>query len=188
MGNAQRGPTSEFTQGFEFLVFNGHEQTERFWDATPWRCTLNPTRIAPEMEAAFPALASPLEVKRLDLGDPPPTVKPREFLVPTHLVDPRSHMNSAAYLDLFEDALVSMRADTQERPATYELEYLAVTLLGDLLHRFIWPELSGWAMFVATPSGLPMVKGRRRRRGLQSDRLAGTFKSEPCPTLRLEQM
>ena len=36
LGNAQRGPSSGFTQGFEFLVFNGHEQTERFWDATPW--------------------------------------------------------------------------------------------------------------------------------------------------------
>lgn len=29
--NAQRGPSSGFTQGFEFLVFDGAEQTDRFW-------------------------------------------------------------------------------------------------------------------------------------------------------------
>ncbi|MEO8607580.1 MAG: nitroreductase family protein [Chloroflexota bacterium] len=33
---AQRGPSSGFTQGFEFLVFEGAEQTARFWDALPW--------------------------------------------------------------------------------------------------------------------------------------------------------
>ena len=33
---AQRGPSSGFTQGFEFLVFDGPEQTARFWDAI-WR-------------------------------------------------------------------------------------------------------------------------------------------------------
>ncbi len=128
----------------------------------------NPTRIVPEMEAAFPGLASPLEVERLDLGDPPPTVKPQEYSVPAHQVDPRGHMNSAAYLDLFEDVLVGMGVDTQKRPVAYELEYLTVALLGDLLHRFIWAEPSGWAMFIATPAGLPVVKGRRQRRGAAS--------------------
>ncbi|MHB8626201.1 MAG: nitroreductase family protein [Aggregatilineales bacterium] len=34
--HAQRGPSSGFTQGFEFLVFDGVEQTKRFWAATPW--------------------------------------------------------------------------------------------------------------------------------------------------------
>lgn len=29
--NAQRGPSAGFTQGFEFLVFDGPEQTQRFW-------------------------------------------------------------------------------------------------------------------------------------------------------------
>lgn len=29
--NAQRGPSAGFTQGFEFLVFDGPEQTSRFW-------------------------------------------------------------------------------------------------------------------------------------------------------------
>jgi nitroreductase len=33
---AQRGPSSGFTQGFEFLVFEGTEQTARFWNAMPW--------------------------------------------------------------------------------------------------------------------------------------------------------
>ena len=33
---AQRGPSSGFTQGFEFMVFDGAEQTARFWAAMPW--------------------------------------------------------------------------------------------------------------------------------------------------------
>jgi nitroreductase len=31
LDNAQRGPSSGFTQGFEFLVFDGPEQADRFW-------------------------------------------------------------------------------------------------------------------------------------------------------------
>jgi nitroreductase len=30
--SAQRGPSAGFTQGFEFLIFDGPEQTARFWD------------------------------------------------------------------------------------------------------------------------------------------------------------
>jgi nitroreductase len=33
---AMRGPSSGFTQGFEFLVFEGPVQTARFWQAVPW--------------------------------------------------------------------------------------------------------------------------------------------------------
>jgi len=29
--NAQRGPSSGFTQGFEFLIFDGPEMTATFW-------------------------------------------------------------------------------------------------------------------------------------------------------------
>lgn len=31
LDNAQRGPSSGFTQGFEFLVFDGREETAKFW-------------------------------------------------------------------------------------------------------------------------------------------------------------
>ena len=31
LANAQRGPSSGFAQGFEFLVFDGKEQTSKFW-------------------------------------------------------------------------------------------------------------------------------------------------------------
>ncbi len=122
----------------------------------------NPTRIVPEMEAAFPGLARPLEMERLDLGDPPPTTRAQEYIVPAHQVDPRGHMNSAAYLDVFEDALVGMSVQAQERPATYELEYRVGVQLGNLLQRFIWAEPSGWAMLIAIPAGLPVAKGRRK--------------------------
>ena len=34
LGNATRAPSAGFTQGWELLVLEGHDQTERFWDAT----------------------------------------------------------------------------------------------------------------------------------------------------------
>jgi len=33
--NAQRGPSSGFTQGFDFVVFDGTTEVERFWQAVP---------------------------------------------------------------------------------------------------------------------------------------------------------
>lgn len=33
LANAQRGPSAGFAQGFEFIVFEGPEQTDRFWRA-----------------------------------------------------------------------------------------------------------------------------------------------------------
>jgi len=34
LDNARRAPSAGFSQGFEFLVLEGREQTERFWQAT----------------------------------------------------------------------------------------------------------------------------------------------------------
>ena len=31
LANAQRGPSSGFAQGFEFLVFDGKQETSKFW-------------------------------------------------------------------------------------------------------------------------------------------------------------
>jgi nitroreductase len=36
LANAQRGPSSGFSQGYDFLVFDGPDETRRFWDATPY--------------------------------------------------------------------------------------------------------------------------------------------------------
>jgi nitroreductase len=36
LANAQRGPSSGFSQGYDFLVFDGATETRRFWDATPY--------------------------------------------------------------------------------------------------------------------------------------------------------
>jgi nitroreductase len=35
VSNAQRGPSSGFTQGFDFVVFDGPTEVERFWRAVP---------------------------------------------------------------------------------------------------------------------------------------------------------
>ena len=123
----------------------------------------NPARVVPEMETAFPGKNPRLEIERLELGDPPAGLEPLEYVVPAHQVDPRGHMNSAAYLDVFEDALTGAGADPQERPAVYEVEYLRAALPGEVLRQFIWEERGGWAMVASTPEGLPVVKARRRR-------------------------
>ena len=122
----------------------------------------NPARVPREMEGAFPGLIARLDVERLDLRDPPATLEPEAYRVPVHQVDPRGHMNSAAYLDLFEDALAASRTDPQQRPARYEVEFLRAALPGEILLRFVWAEADGWAMVAATPAGLPVVRGRRR--------------------------
>ncbi len=120
----------------------------------------NPTRIVPEMTAAFPDLGEPFEIERLDIGTIPASVQPQEVLVPAHQTDPRGHMNSAAYLDFFEDALVALGVDPQGRPATYDLEYLRPLVPGELVNRHVWAEASVWKMIGAIPMGL-VVKGRR---------------------------
>ncbi len=121
----------------------------------------NPTRVVPEMTAAFPDLSERVEIERLDVEGAPATLHPQEFLVPAHQTDARGHMNSAAYLDLFEDALVGLGVDPQGRPVTYDLEYLRPVVPGELLHRFVWAEPRGWTMVGTTPLGVPVVKGRR---------------------------
>ncbi len=129
----------------------------------------NPARIVPEMEAAFPGKSPRLEIERLELGDPPAGLGPLEYVVPAHQVDPRGHMNSAAYLDLLEDALTDAGVDPQERPAVYELEYLRAALPGEVLRRFVWQQNDGWAMVASPPEGLPVVKARRQCRTAPGD-------------------
>lgn len=121
-----------------------------------------PARVVPEMVAAFPGVPDRLEVARLDLAPPPAGLQPDEYLVPAHQVDPRGHMNSAAYVDLFEDALAVFGADTQTRPVTYELEYFRPARFGEPLHRFVWEAPGAWSMLALDSSGEPAAKGQRR--------------------------
>ncbi len=121
----------------------------------------NPARIVPEMEAAFPGASPRMEATHLHPGDPPAAATPQTYVVPLHQVDPRGHMNSAAYLDVFEDALSHAGGDPQQRPCTYELEYLRAARSGEVLHRFVWRD-GAWAMVVATSDGLPVARARRR--------------------------
>lgn len=52
---ALRGPSSGFTQGFEFLVFDGAEQTANFWNNTdaPMRALMAATTPAPLIIVPF---------------------------------------------------------------------------------------------------------------------------------------
>jgi len=120
----------------------------------------NPTRVVPEMAAAFPVPVERLQMERLDVGAVPDGMAPAAHRVSAHQVDPRGHMNSAAYLDLLDDAMVDAGADPQRRPALVEAEYLRVALPGETLHRFAWPDAGAWMMAVETADGHPVAKAR----------------------------
>lgn len=128
-----------------------------------------PARVVPEMQAAFPGLSERLEVQRLDVGDPPSGPEPNAYRVPAHQVDPRGHLNNAAYLDLFEDVLVDAGVNPQVRPALYELEYLSGASLGESLRLLVWAEPGGWVMIASTPAGMPVAKSLRRSRSGELD-------------------
>lgn len=122
-----------------------------------------PTRVPPEMEDAFPTLSERAEVGRLNIGDPPEGLQPIEYEIPVHQIDPRGHMSTAAYLDLFEDTLAALGTNPQERPVQYDLEYLRSALAGDVLRRIVWTNPAGCSIVASFPDGAPVLRGRRKR-------------------------
>jgi acyl-CoA thioesterase FadM len=122
----------------------------------------SPARVPAEMVAAFPAFVDPLEVERLGLGDPPTDARTGEYVVPAHQTDPRGHMNSAAYLDVFEDELAAAGVDPQKRPAICAVEYLRAALPAEALRLLVWRRTDGYAMLAATAEGTPVARGRWR--------------------------
>lgn len=121
-----------------------------------------PARIVPEMERAFPGLAAPFRVERLTLGEAPAASTAADYAVPAHQADPRGHMSTAGYLDLFEDTLHGARVDTQRRPAVYEIEFLAQSLPGEVFRRRLWSSAGAWMMSVSTPEGVEVSRALRR--------------------------
>jgi acyl-CoA thioesterase FadM len=121
-----------------------------------------PARIVPEMERAFPGLAAPFRVERLTLGEAPAASAAADYVVPAHQADPRGHMSTAGYLELFEDAVFADRVDTQRRPAVYEIEFLHQSLPGEVLHRRLWLSAGAWMMSVSTPEGVEVARAVRK--------------------------
>ncbi len=123
----------------------------------------NPTRIVPEMEAAFPGLDERLEITHLRVGDPPAGLRPGEYVVPSHEADPRGHMNNAAYIDLLEDSLSARGVSPQDRPAACAFEYVRPVVPGDVLRQWIWEESDRWVMVGTTAENQPVVRAWWRR-------------------------
>lgn len=123
----------------------------------------SPARIIPEMQAAFPTATerAGMEIEHVEVGTAPEHVPTKDYLVPGHQIDPRGHMNSAAYLELFEDGLTEGGVDPQQRPARYEVEYLRPLVRGELLHRSIWAERDGWTLIGETAEAALVVKAHR---------------------------
>jgi acyl-ACP thioesterase len=120
-----------------------------------------PERIPHEMERAFPVARTREMVDWVNLDDPPACLPSDPYIVPGHQIDPAGHMNSAAYVDLFDDALPGLGLDPQDRPALYELEYLKPVAARTILGRVVWETTSGVAMIARAPEGTTVVRGRR---------------------------
>lgn len=121
-----------------------------------------PTRISPEIERAFPGLRAPFHVERLVLETPTSSATTSEYIVPAHQADPRGHMSTAGYLDLFEDALHEAGVDTSNRPAVYELEFLRQSLPGEVLHQRLWSSEGVWVISVSSPEGAEVSRAVRK--------------------------
>jgi len=74
-------------------------------------------------------------------------------------------MNTAAYIDLFEDALVGLAIDPQARPVRYQLEYLRPAASGVVLRWVVWQEADGVIVIATLPDGTPAFRSRRDRDG-----------------------
>lgn len=125
----------------------------------------SPVRIAPEMEQAFPAFAERVTVQALDLGIRPAGTRRDDYTVPAHQSDPRGHMNTAAYLDLFEDGLAASGIAIQQRPAVFRLEFFRQSVPGDIVARTLWSVDSTWIMDLTTAQGEAIARGIRLRAG-----------------------
>lgn len=121
----------------------------------------SPVRVPREMEQAFPALAERFAVRALDLGNRPADARRDDYVVPAHQSDPRAHVNTAAYLDLFEDGLAASGVASQQRPATLELEFLRQSVPGDTVLRTVWSADGTWVMELTTPEGDAIARGIR---------------------------
>lgn len=122
-----------------------------------------PARVPEDMRAAFPSMLGDAELLRMAWSDPPAEAAARPFFVRAHYLDPRNHMNTAAYLDLFEDLLAETGVDPQQRPIRYELEFLRQAGPGQRLEISLWEEVESWAL-LAVEADMAVIKGRRSRR------------------------
>ncbi|HEY3248691.1 MAG TPA: acyl-ACP thioesterase domain-containing protein [bacterium] len=120
-----------------------------------------PARVPLEMETAFPGVSERMDLEHLEVGSQPSGLPADEYLIPAHQVDPLGHMNSAAYVDLFDDALVALGVDVQARPAVYELEYFRAPRLGERLKRYVWEDRGGWSIQALDSLNALAAIGRR---------------------------
>jgi acyl-CoA thioesterase FadM len=121
----------------------------------------SPIRVVPEMVQAFPPLAERFTVQALDLGIRPAGARRDDHVVPAHQADPRGHVNTAAYVDLFEDGLVGLGVATQQRPVVFDLEFLRQSVPGDTVSRSLWSASDAWRMDLTTPQGESIARGVR---------------------------
>jgi len=122
----------------------------------------HPARMPAQMSAAFPVLPGSLDRTRPEVGVPPTGAREGSYEVWPPQTDPRGHMNNAAYLDLFDDALVALGVDPQERPAQYDLEFLKPVRAAEVLRYAVWIAPSGVDVVARLPDGSVAWRGHHR--------------------------
>ncbi|MDR7483917.1 MAG: thioesterase [Armatimonadota bacterium] len=121
-----------------------------------------PVRIPEEMARAFPAMQQPIAPIPLDEAAPPISAEASPLWIRAGDVDALGHANNAAYLDLFDDAVV--RAGGQRvieaHPRTYDLLYHAAAESGAALRDRAWSETGLWHYRLERPDGTLLLHGR----------------------------
>ncbi len=94
---------------------------------------------------------------------PPDDALVGRHTVSAHESDPRGHMNNAAYLDVFDDAVGALGIDPQARPARYDLQYLRAVRSGERLQFAAWTSDAGTHLAAHVADGPTAWQGTRAR-------------------------
>ncbi len=114
-----------------------------------------PTRVPDEFVVPLGARVQTFTPGRVSLPPTPRDSARREVVVRSVDIDPMAHMNSAAYVDEFEECLVAAgRADWLRRvPRRYRLEYVSAAAAAEHLIAETWPQGGGVAHRLLAPDG-----------------------------------
>jgi acyl-CoA thioester hydrolase len=126
-------------------------------------------RIPPEFGVAFPNPVAAFELSRTRLPVTPDDAHLRSIVVRPQELDPNAHVNNAAYLDWFEEAVLAAMPDgdaggaalpVNRVPRRYRLEYRSAVIAGAALEGAAWSDGTGWCYRVVDDARSEVFLGR----------------------------
>ncbi len=122
-----------------------------------------PTRIPPEVDAAFGMSPAAVTLARVDLGEPPGHAQRGSLTVRPQELDPMGHVNNAVYADWVDESVIAAGDPTSVRsiPRLLRLEYARAAEAGAQVHTVAWSDdKGGWSCRVADGTGPELIRAR----------------------------